>query len=168
MTAFLILVFIALLGVGTVNDIKANQAKEICLQKRIPNGVPEYNLLSVLAAGMAGIAAWIALIAGSVKVALIALVLSVLVTLPYLKKAVEGIPRMKKAGWGSGGMLQFQPYWIWARIVLLGMGKWVHIVMCCTLIGIPLYGMLKTVNVNLEALSEQIELRQEYERLNGK
>lgn len=165
MTAFLVLLFIALLGVGTVNDIKANQAREICRQKGIKNGVPEYSLLSVLAAGMGGIVAFIAAIMGNAVVTIVALAITVLVTFPYLKKSIETIPLMKKAGWGSGGMLRFQPYWIWARIVLLGMGKWTHVLMCCTLVGIPLYGMLKTANVNLEALSEQIELRQEYERL---
>ena len=37
--------------------------------------------------------------------------------------------------------------------------------MCCTLVGIPLYNMMKTVSVNMDALTEQIELRKEYERL---
>lgn len=120
MTAFLVLLFIGLLGLGTVNDIKANQAQEICLQRRIPNGVPQYSLPVVLAAGMGGIVACIASIMGNIMVTVIALAVTVLVTFPYLKKAIETV---------------------------------------------PLYGMLKTVNVNMEALTEQIELRQEYERL---
>lgn len=165
MTAFLILVFIGILGLGTVNDIKANQAREICLQRRIPNGVPEYSLPVTLAAGMAGIVAMVTAIMAKPMVAMIALAVSILVTIAYWKDALDMVPIMKEAGWSGYAMRKFQPYWIWARIVLLGIGKWVHIVMCCTLIGIPLYGMMQNVNVSLEMLTEQMELRQEYERL---
>lgn len=163
--AILILIFIGCLGLGTMNDIKMTQAKEMCLRQHIQNAVPEYNLFIVLMAGLALIVAFITAIMGKYLIATGALAVSVLVSGSYIMEAVKMVPVMKKAGWGSGGMLHFQPWWIWARIVLLGMGKWMHIVMYCTLIGIPLYNMLKTVSVNIDALNEQIELRNEYERL---
>ena len=163
--AILILIFIGCLGQGTMNDIKATQAKEICARQRIPNAVPEYNLLIVLMTGLAAIVAFITAIMRMYPVAAVALISSVLIPFRYILEAIKMVPVMKKAGWGSGGMLHFQPYWIWARIVLLGMGKWIHILMCCTLVGIPLYNMMKTVSVNMDALTEQIELRKEYERL---
>ena len=148
-----------------MNDIKATQVKEICARQRIPNAVPEYNLLIVLMTGLAAIVAFITAIMRMYPVAAVALIASVLIPFRYILEAIKMVPVMKKAGWGSGGMLHFQPYWIWARIVLLGMGKWIHILMCCTLVGIPLYNMMKTVSVNMDALTEQIELRKEYERL---
>ena len=163
--AILILIFIGCLGQGTINDIKATQAKEIYARRRIPNAVPEYNLLIVLMTGLAAIVAFITAIMRMYPVAAVALIASVLIPFRYILEAIKMVPVMKKAGWGSGGMLHFQPYWIWARIVLLGMGKWIHILMCCTLVGIPLYNMMKTVSVNMDALTEQIELRKEYERL---
>lgn len=162
---FLFIIFIGCLGLGTVNDIKAAQAKEMGLRMHIGNAVPEYNLFTVLMTGLAVIVAFITAIMGKYLIAAVALAVSVLIPISYIMEAVKMVPVMKKAGWGSGGMLRFQPWWIWARIALLGMGKWVHIVMCCTLIGIPLYNMMKTVSVNMDALSEQIELRNEYERL---
>ena len=165
MNALWFLVLIALLGAGTVSDIKAGQARDVC---RVKNGVPEYNLLIVLAAGMSVIVALFGAMFGNWVLAVAALVVSVLVTFPYLKESIEMLPRMKKEGWGSGGMLPFQPYWVWGRIVLWGMGKWVHVLFVCTLVGIPLYNMLKQVSINMDALQEQIELRQEYERLRGK
>lgn len=148
-----------------MNDIKATQAKEICARQRIPNAVPEYNLFIVLMTGLAAIVAFITAIMRMYPVAAVALIASVLIPFRYILEAIKMVPVMKKAGWGSSGMLHFQPYWIWARIVLLGMGKWIHILMCCTLVGIPLYNMMKTVSVNMDALTEQIELRKEYERL---
>ena len=163
--AILILIIIGCLGQGTMNDIKATQVKEICARQRIPNAVPEYNLLIVLMTGLAAIVAFITAIMRMYPVAAVALIASVLIPFRYILEAIKMVPVMKKAGWGSGGMLHFQPYWIWARIVLLGMGKWIHILMCCTLVGIPLYNMMKTVSVNMDALTEQIELRKEYERL---
>lgn len=163
--AIFIFIFIVCLGVGTVNDIKATQAKEMCLRQHISNAIPEYNLFIVLMAGLAIIVAFIMAIMGKYLIAAVALVVSILIPCSYIIKAIKMIPVMKKAGWESGGMLHFQPWWIWARIVLLGMGKWMHIVMCCTLIGIPLYNMMKNVSVNIDALNEQIELRNEYERL---
>jgi hypothetical protein len=115
--------------------------------------------------GLAVIVAFITAIMGKYLIAVVALVVSILIPISYITEAVKMVPVVKKAGWDSGSMLHFQPWWIWARIALLGMGKWMHIVMCCTLIGIPLYNMMKTVSVNMDALNEQIELRNEYERL---
>ena len=161
----LTLIFIGCLGLGTMNDIKAAQAKEICARQHIKNAVPEYNLFIVLMTGLAVIVAFILAIIGKKLIAAAALAVSILFPLSYLIEAFKMLPVMKKAGWGSGGMLHFQPWWIWARIALLGMGKWVHILMCCTLVGIPLYNIMKTVSVNIDALNEQIKLRNEYERL---
>lgn len=163
--AVLILIFIGCLGLGTMNDIKAAQAREMCLRQHVRYPIPEYNLFIVLMAGMAIIVAFITAIMGKYLIAVAALAVSVLIPVSYIMEAAKMIPIMKKSGWGSGGMLHFQPWWVWGRIVLLGMGKWTHIVMCCTLIGIPLYNMLKTVSVNVDALNEQIKLRNEYERL---
>lgn len=168
MGAIMFLLLIGLLGLGTINDIKAKEAQELCLRNGIRNGVPQYNLLVVLAAGLAMIIALISFMINCFFVGILCILVSVLVCFGYIKQAAGMIAEMKKAGWGSGGMLTFQPYWVWARIVLLGMGKWMHVVMCCTLVGIPLYNMMKTVTVNVEALQEQIELRQEYERIHGR
>lgn len=167
MTAFFFILLIALLGLGTMNDIKTNLLREACKQRGKENAIPSYNLLAVLAAGMAAIVGLIAMMLGSTGTAVAALVIAVLVTLPYLIKAGKDISLMKKANWSGGVMMKYQPWWVWGRIVLLGMGKWMHVLMCITIIGIPLYNMMKQVTIGMDTVMEQIQLRQEYEQLHG-
>lgn len=71
--AVLILIFIGCLGLGTMNDIKAAQAKEMCLRQHVTNAVPEYNLFIVLMAGLAIIVAFITAIMGKYLIAAVAL-----------------------------------------------------------------------------------------------
>lgn len=94
--AILILIFIGCLGQGTMNDIKATQAKEICARQRIPNAVPEYNLLIVLMTGLAAIVAFITAIMRMYPVAAVALIASVLIPFRYILEAIKMVPVMKK------------------------------------------------------------------------
>ena len=91
------------------------------------------------------------------------LAVSALACLPAIKEANENLRLLKKHGKADGG--QFSPLKVWLDITLIGVGKVMHAVMICTLIGIPLYNMLGQVEQNMNYLVQQVELRQELEEL---
>lgn len=162
MSGLLFFVLIVLLARGLMNSIKAGQLNDRGVR------LPEYNLLVQLAAGGAIIAAFIMGMMGKWGGALAALILSVLVSIGYILQAVKELPMLKKAGFDRADLMKFQPWWIWGRIVLLGMGKWMTALFYCTIVGIPLLNSIKTASRNLDDLTEQIQLRREYERAVGK
>lgn len=164
---FVLLILLA--GTGMYNEIKAETSDELCRKNGIESCIPYYSTSSRMLSGLGAIVALIGGMLGKFPWILGGLLATVVFTLPYLKKANDDMHMIKKYGGNlSSKFFTYSPVWVYGRIVLLGMGKWMHIVMICTLIGIPLYNMLKQVSVNIDKLNEQIALRNEYEAMKAK
>lgn len=166
MAGFLVIAILVVMVIGVQKNVRQATQAEICRKTGLPDF--SYNFALTVVSGLAALVAMVGLVmvaAGSadkVLMVLAGLAVSVAACLPEIQKANENARVAKNHGKDASG---FAPAAVWLNIMLIGVGKVVHAVMVCTLIGIPLYNMLAQVQQNMDALVEQIELRREIEEL---
>ena len=172
MTGVLFFVLVAVLAIGTQNNIKYVQAQERYLNEFVKTGkaqkewFPSYNSGLMLIGGLGGVVALVALLLMKVPVVLAGVAVSVVAALPELKKANE-LAHLKQKN-GIKPAMKDGPFWVWGRMTLIGIGKWVHAVMVCTLIGIPLYGMMSNSIKNIDDYLEEVRIREKLAALEHK
>lgn len=153
MAGFTFLVAIVLLGVGMNQNIRYGDE----LSKYYP-------FVLTLISGFGAAAVLIGLVmttAGSPQAGLIlgGLVVMVGAQLPALKQANEAMAEAKERGMKDYKSLGPVPVFI--RLTLVGLGKVGHILLTCTLIGIPLYRMMVNMSNTVDAYCAQVDLREQ-------
>ena len=167
MVAIVFFAALAVAVIGVQRNIRDAQMTELCRRQGLKQD--SYNFLFTVLSGLGLGAALVGLMmmsGGSMdKAGLVlgGLAVSVLPCLPAIRQANENLRVLKKHGESDGG--QYSPVKVWLGITLVGLGKVIHAIMICTIIGIPLYNMLAQTQGNMDRLVRQVELRQRVEQL---
>lgn len=150
---FLFLAAVVLLGVGMSQNIKYGDE----LSKHYP-----FFLTLISGFGAAAVLIGLVMTAADSPQAgmiLIGLVVMVGAQLPALKQANEAMAEAKERGMKDYKSLGPVPVFI--RLALVGLGKVGHILLTCTLIGIPLYRMMVNMSNTVDAYCAQVDLREQ-------
>lgn len=93
------------------------------------------------------------------------LVVLIVCQLPALRQAANQVAEAKEAGMPESEYKKLGPVPVFVRLTLVGLGKVGHILLTCTIIGIPLYRSMVNMQNTVDAYCAQIDLREQLEVL---
>lgn len=89
------------------------------------------------------------------------LAVALIVHIPHIRQAVSDVTKARNLGMPEYQIKKLGPVPVLIRLLMVGIGKVMHLIMVLTIIGIPLYRMLQNGQAQVDAFCDQVDLRNE-------